>query len=267
MICVYCISHVPALLCLDIPGYEGRNVLLIAFLIFVVQSSDVVQYVWGKLLGRTRIAPNVSPSKTVEGLIGGALSAVLIGASLSWMTPFTPWQAGLLSFVIVVLGFFGGLVMSAIKRDRGVKDWGHLIAGHGGLTDRLELGDLLRPDLLPPRPPLVVDHMTEGSRRPLASRDTGWARAVTRRLAATAITPNQISAAGMAFAALAGLAFWGAGAGRGLVRALLPDPRRRGLPDAPPLQPVRRPGRGRGRPRAPRTAPSGTRLPTACRTR
>jgi phosphatidate cytidylyltransferase len=138
MICVYCISHVPALLSLDIPGYEGRNVLLIAFLIIVVQSSDVAQYVWGKLLGRTRIAPNVSPSKTVEGLLGGALSAVLIGASLSWITPFTPWQAGLLSFVIVVLGFMGGLVMSAIKRDRGVKDWGHLIAGHGGVTDRLD---------------------------------------------------------------------------------------------------------------------------------
>jgi phosphatidate cytidylyltransferase len=138
MICVYCISHVPALLSLDIPGYEGRNVMLIAFLIIVVQASDVAQYVWGKLLGRTKIAPNVSPSKTVEGLIGGALSAILIGAGLSWITPFTPWQAGALSFVIVMLGFLGGLVMSAIKRDRGVKDWGHLIAGHGGVTDRLD---------------------------------------------------------------------------------------------------------------------------------
>lgn len=138
MICVYCISHVPALLSLDIPGYEGRNVMLIAFLIIVVQASDVAQYVWGKLLGRTKIAPNVSPSKTLEGLIGGALSAILIGAGLSWITPFTPWQAGALSFVIVMLGFLGGLVMSAIKRDRGVKDWGYLIAGHGGVTDRLD---------------------------------------------------------------------------------------------------------------------------------
>ena len=138
MICVYCISHVPALLSLDIPGYEGRNVMLIAFLILVVQTSDVAQYVWGKLLGRIRISPDVSPSKTLEGLIGGALSAILIGVALSWITPFTPWQAGLLSFVIVMLGFLGGLVMSAIKRDRGVKDWGHLIAGHGGMTDRMD---------------------------------------------------------------------------------------------------------------------------------
>ncbi|HEV2571724.1 MAG TPA: phosphatidate cytidylyltransferase [Beijerinckiaceae bacterium] len=138
MICVFCVSHVPALLSLDIADYQGRNVLLIAFLVIVVQASDVLQYVWGKLLGRTKIAPRLSPSKTVEGLIGGALSAMAVGAGLSWITPFTPLQAAFLSFVIVVMGFFGGLVMSAIKRDRGVKDWGHLIAGHGGFIDRLD---------------------------------------------------------------------------------------------------------------------------------
>lgn len=138
MICVFCVSHVPALLTLQIPGYEGRNLLLIAFLVVVVQSSDVLQYVWGKLAGRTKIAPRLSPSKTVEGFAGGALSATLVGAGLFWMTPFTPLQAGALSFVIVLMGFFGGLVMSAIKRDRGVKDWGHLIAGHGGFIDRLD---------------------------------------------------------------------------------------------------------------------------------
>jgi len=138
MICVFSTSHVPALLSLDIPGYQGRNVLLIAFLVIVVQISDVLQYVWGKLLGRTKIAPRLSPSKTVEGFAGGALSATAVGAGLSWMTPFTPLQAAFLSLVIVLMGFFGGLVMSAIKRDRGVKDWGHLIAGHGGFIDRLD---------------------------------------------------------------------------------------------------------------------------------
>lgn len=138
MICVFCASHVPALLTLHIPGYEGRDVLLIAFLVIVVQLSDVLQYVWGKLFGRTRIAPNLSPSKTVEGFVGGVASATLIGAGLWWITPFTPVQAGLMAFVITLMGFFGGLVMSAIKRDRGVKDWGHLIAGHGGLIDRLD---------------------------------------------------------------------------------------------------------------------------------
>ncbi|AVA22736.1 phosphatidate cytidylyltransferase [Rhizobium sp. LEGMi198b] len=138
MICVFCASHVPALLTLHIPGYEGRNVLLIAFLVIVVQLSDVLQYVWGKLFGRRKIAPKLSPSKTVEGFVGGVVSATLIGAALWWITPFTPLQAGLLAFVITLMGFFGGLVMSAIKRDRGVKDWGHLIEGHGGLIDRLD---------------------------------------------------------------------------------------------------------------------------------
>lgn len=138
LICVFCISHVPALLTLNIPGYEDRNLLLIAFLVIVVQSSDVLQYVWGKLFGRHKIAPEVSPSKTVEGLAGGLLSATALGAALWWITPFNVWQAALMSLAITVMGFFGGLVMSAIKRDRGVKDWGHMIEGHGGMLDRLD---------------------------------------------------------------------------------------------------------------------------------
>ncbi|MEO8509076.1 MAG: phosphatidate cytidylyltransferase [Betaproteobacteria bacterium] len=138
MVCVFCISHVPALLTLEIPGYDNRNLLLIAFLVIVVQSSDVLQYVWGKLIGRHKVAPEVSPSKTVEGLVGGVLSATALGAALWWITPFNPWQAALMAFAINVMGFFGGLVMSAIKRDRGVKDWGQMIEGHGGMLDRLD---------------------------------------------------------------------------------------------------------------------------------
>ncbi|MDE9449514.1 phosphatidate cytidylyltransferase [Aliiroseovarius sp. Z3] len=138
MICVFAASHVPALLSLNIPGYEGKNVLLVAFLVVVVQLSDVLQYVWGKLIGRHKIAPRLSPSKTWEGFVGGVLSASLVGAGLWWMTPFTPLEAAGLSLIITLMGFFGGLVMSAIKRDKGVKDWGHLIAGHGGFIDRLD---------------------------------------------------------------------------------------------------------------------------------
>lgn len=138
MVSVFCISHVPALLNLQIDGYAGRNLLLIAFLVIVVQSSDVLQYVWGKLCGRRLIAPRLSPSKTVEGFIGGVASASALGAALWWITPFSPWQAGLLALAINLMGFFGGLVMSAIKRDRGIKDWGHMIEGHGGMLDRLD---------------------------------------------------------------------------------------------------------------------------------
>jgi phosphatidate cytidylyltransferase len=138
MIAVFCISHVPALLMLEIPGYEGRNAFLLVFLILVVQSSDVLQYVWGKLLGRSKIAPELSPSKTVEGFVGGIASATALGTVLWWMTPFSIGSAALISLAITLMGFFGGLVMSAIKRDRGVKDWGQMIEGHGGMLDRLD---------------------------------------------------------------------------------------------------------------------------------
>jgi len=138
MISIYCVSHVPALLFLDIEGFEGKNILLIAFLILIVQSSDVLQYIWGKLYGSRKIAPEVSPSKTWEGFLGGTVSASLVGATLWWVTPFNPFQAFAMALAITMMGFFGGLVMSAIKRDRGVKDWGHVIQGHGGFLDRLD---------------------------------------------------------------------------------------------------------------------------------
>jgi phosphatidate cytidylyltransferase len=138
MICVFCVSHVPALLTLDIPGYAGKQLLLIAFLVIVVQGSDVLQYVFGKLFGRRKIAPTLSPSKTWEGFVGGVASATGLGAALWWITPFAPWQAAMIALLICLMGFFGGLVMSAIKRDRGVKDWGRMIEGHGGMLDRLD---------------------------------------------------------------------------------------------------------------------------------
>lgn len=138
MVSVFCVSHAPALLTLHIPGYEGQNAMLIVFLIMVVQASDVLQYVWGKLIGRHKIAPSLSPSKTIEGFVGGVASATALGAALWWITPFTWWQAGLMALVVNLMGFCGGLVMSAIKRDRGVKDWGQMIEGHGGMLDRLD---------------------------------------------------------------------------------------------------------------------------------
>jgi phosphatidate cytidylyltransferase len=138
MICVYCLSHVPALLTLHIPGYQGRGALLVVFLMLVVQASDVLQYIWGKLLGRHQIAPRVSPAKTVEGFVGGVLSATLLGAALWQITPFSPVGAGAMALLITLVGFLGGLVMSAIKRDRGIKDWGQLLEGHGGMLDRLD---------------------------------------------------------------------------------------------------------------------------------
>jgi phosphatidate cytidylyltransferase len=138
MACVYCVSYAPALLLLDIKGYEGENAKLLFFLVVVVQMSDVFQYVWGKLLGRHRVAPSISPNKTWEGLIGGVICAVAVGAGLWWITPFNLWQAAAMALAIALMGFLGGLVMSAIKRDHGVKDYGALIQGHGGVLDRID---------------------------------------------------------------------------------------------------------------------------------
>ena len=138
MVCVYCVSHAPALLMLHIPGFEGKNARLLLFLVVVVQMSDVLQYVWGKLAGRHKIAPVISPNKTWEGFIGGVATATLLGASLWWATPFSMQQAAGMALVITIMGFLGGLTMSAIKRDSGVKDYGSLIEGHGGVLDRID---------------------------------------------------------------------------------------------------------------------------------
>src|SRR5690625_115242 len=152
MVCVYTFSYVPATMQLPVMMEHGRaaaegappgsggaeGALLMLFLVVVVQLSDVFQYVWGKTLGKHPVAPTVSPNKTWEGLIGGVLTATAIGAGLWWITPFTWWQAALLALVACLMGFFGGLVMSSIKRDRGVKDFGATIAGHGGIMDRMD---------------------------------------------------------------------------------------------------------------------------------
>jgi phosphatidate cytidylyltransferase len=138
MVTVYCVSHVPAILLLRIPGYEGQDALLMFYLLLVVQMSDVLQYVFGKLFGKRKIAPVLSPSKTVEGFVGGVLSTTALGTAMWWITPFTPLQAAGMSFVTVLMGFLGGLVMSAVKRSIGVKDWGTMIRGHGGMMDRMD---------------------------------------------------------------------------------------------------------------------------------
>ncbi|WP_102957988.1 phosphatidate cytidylyltransferase [Mangrovicella endophytica] len=135
MLCVYAVSHAPALLILDI---DTDPTLLFLYLIIVVQLSDVLQYVFGKLFGRHRFSPNISPSKTIEGLAGGGLSAIAIGTLLHPLTPFSPLQAAGVATAIVIAGFFGGFVLSAVKRDLAAKDWGTLIEGHGGVLDRID---------------------------------------------------------------------------------------------------------------------------------
>ena len=137
MIAVFCVSHVPALMSLEIKGYGDRSLLLIAFLVMVVQFGDLLDFFFGRRIGRHKIAPGLSP-KTWEGLVCGVLSAMVIGAMLSWITPFGVWDAALMAGIASLVGMFGNIVVAAIKRDRGVKDWSHLIPGQGGFVDQLD---------------------------------------------------------------------------------------------------------------------------------
>jgi phosphatidate cytidylyltransferase len=138
MVCVYCLSHAPALLLLKIPGFAGHEARLLLYLGIVDQMNDILQYAGDKLIGKHKIAWRVSPNKTWEGFAGGVLAATAFGTALWWATPFTPLESAGMSFMICLLGFAGSLVMSAIKRDIGIKDFGLVIEGQGGILDHVD---------------------------------------------------------------------------------------------------------------------------------
>jgi phosphatidate cytidylyltransferase len=148
LICVYALSHAPALLSLEFKTTRGKPwgtedsignpEALLFYFILVAQLGDVFSYLWGKLLGRHPIAPTINASRTWEGFIGGALSTMLVGALLWWATPFEIWEAACMSLVVAIMGFAGSMTMSAIKRDRGVRDYGTLVTGHAGVMDRID---------------------------------------------------------------------------------------------------------------------------------
>jgi phosphatidate cytidylyltransferase len=170
LICVYSLSYAPALLDLDLmtvkdqgPAVEseetpsgtpadepmesseeewqkwrGSTAGLLFYFILIAQLSDVFQYIWDRMLGSRLIAPAINPSKTWEGLFGGMATTALLGSSLTWVTPFTLWQSACMALVIALMAFAGSMTMSAIKRDRGVKDYGTLVVGHAGVLDRID---------------------------------------------------------------------------------------------------------------------------------
>jgi phosphatidate cytidylyltransferase len=139
MIFVFGLSHMAYLLTLPTIGDKAANGrTLVLFLVFVVEMSDVLQYIWGKTLGRHKIIPTVSPNKTWEGFAGGIASAMLLSLAIRFLTPFSIGETLMVSLMITVAGFFGGAVMSAVKRDFGVKDFGSVIPGHGGMLDRVD---------------------------------------------------------------------------------------------------------------------------------
>lgn len=143
LVCVYSLSYAPALLYLHLvktnrTPWEGSAAGLLFYFVLLSQLAEVLQWSWGQLAGRHVIAPEISSSRTWEGFIGGSLSTGIVGALLWWATPFAPWEAAVMSILVAMSGFAGSMTMSAIKRDRGVNDYGSLVLGHAGVLDRID---------------------------------------------------------------------------------------------------------------------------------
>lgn len=140
MMCVFSISHAAYLLVLPpLPTSAVGGAGLLLYLAFLTQFNDVAQYVWGKLFGKHKILPIVSPQKTWQGLLGGvsttSIAAIIIAP---YITPFDTLHAICAGLLISIAGFIGDVTISAIKRDVGVKDTGATIPGHGGIMDRID---------------------------------------------------------------------------------------------------------------------------------
>ena len=140
MIAVFAISHAAYLLAVPPPGSaEGTGAGLLVFLIIATEFNDVAQFIAGRRFGRHKITPKVSPNKTVEGFLGGLLATIVLSAALApLLTPIGVPQAAVIGAILAVAGFFGDIVMSAMKRDLGIKDTGTLLPGHGGILDRID---------------------------------------------------------------------------------------------------------------------------------
>ena len=139
MLTIFSVSHVAYLLVLPVKNALAGGVGLVLFLLIMTQFNDVSQYLWGKLFGKHKIIPKVSPNKTWQGFIGGMLTiTVLAGFVAPYLTPLNQLEGFLAGIIISVSGFFGDVVISSVKRDLHIKDSGSLIPGHGGILDRMD---------------------------------------------------------------------------------------------------------------------------------
>jgi phosphatidate cytidylyltransferase len=143
MLTVFFISHAASLMIL--PANKVANASLVFFLVFLTQFNDVLQYIWGKLLGvnnkigSIKIVKSISPNKTLAGFLGGVLTTTLLAYLIApFLTNFQSLQSIIAGLVISLGGFLGDVILSAIKRDAGVKDTSQLIPGHGGILDRID---------------------------------------------------------------------------------------------------------------------------------
>ncbi len=140
MITVFSLSHIALLLILpEATNPNGGGVALVIFLVFLTEGNDICQYIWGKMLGKRKVIPKVSPNKTWEGLLGGIASTMILSVLLSqFLTPMSISHAAIIGLTIGIAGFFGDVVISSLKRDLKIKDSGSILPGHGGILDRVD---------------------------------------------------------------------------------------------------------------------------------
>jgi phosphatidate cytidylyltransferase len=139
MLTIFSLSHLAYMLSLpEKAGFEAGNGGIILWLVLITECNDIFQFTWGKLFGKHKILPSVSPNKTVEGFVGGMISTIALGYFLSFLLPIDAYKAAILSAILAFSGFMGDVTISAIKRDLGIKDMGSSIPGHGGVMDRVD---------------------------------------------------------------------------------------------------------------------------------
>jgi len=139
MVCIYGMSHAPALLLLDLPAYAGRGAFLVFYLVVVVATGQIVQEAASRQLRRRPVARAISRSFSWRAWLIGSLAAAFVGALLYWATPFKPLPALAMGFIAGASGSLGEFVMKALKRDAGVRAWGGKasVTGAVGLLDRV----------------------------------------------------------------------------------------------------------------------------------
>jgi phosphatidate cytidylyltransferase len=139
MLTVFSISHIAYLLVLPEINIDAGGIGLVLFLLFMTQFNDVCQYIWGKLLGKQKIIPKVSPNKTWEGFLGGFVTVSICASFIApYLTPLNQIEGLIAGAIIAISGFIGDVVISSVKRDLQIKDTGGLIPGHGGILDRMD---------------------------------------------------------------------------------------------------------------------------------
>lgn len=120
------------------PYYGAR---LVIFVCFIVWAADTGAYFFGKFTGKRKMAPHVSPNKTIEGLIGGVVTSLAISSAMAYWLDIhfvSHWALLGIVFITVLASVMGDLVESMFKREAGIKDSSRIIPGHGGLLDRID---------------------------------------------------------------------------------------------------------------------------------